>query len=99
MTQSETQLMDNVICGPHCDSRILHAPQACDICDGFPFAQRLRDVWGINYTGESDPNKLPCPAEVARESHLLNAWAHNRARINPEVVGDVSGCAGKELQR
>lgn len=64
---------------PHCDSRILHAPGECEVCDHFPGWQDLRMLWGIAFTGYTAEGKeLPCPADYARgESHKL--WPNNRA--------------------
>lgn len=63
---------------PHCDSAILHAPGKCEYCDRHPDWQELRQSWGINYTGESDPEKLPCPAETRRSLETINRWGGNR---------------------
>lgn len=36
---------------PHCDQRILHAPSECQWCDEYPEWQKLREAWGIAFTG------------------------------------------------
>lgn len=90
MTNLEEQFLNGVICGPHCDARVLHAPGECEYCDGFPLAQKLRATWGINYTGEHDPGKLPCPAELLRPVEAVHAWGGNQPRFKPEQIGDVS---------
>lgn len=36
---------------PHCDARVLHAPGECAYCDEHPDWQKLREVWGIAFTG------------------------------------------------
>ena len=36
---------------PHCDQRILHAPGECQWCDEYPKWQKLREAWGIAFTG------------------------------------------------
>lgn len=36
---------------PHCDQRILHTKGECRYCDGYPEWQKLREVWGIAFTG------------------------------------------------
>lgn len=36
---------------PHCDGRILHAPGECWSCDLYPDWQKLRELWGIAFTG------------------------------------------------
>jgi hypothetical protein len=51
---------------------------SCDVCDNFPIAQKLREIWNINFTGEGNPNKQPCPAEVARPVDLIHRWPGNR---------------------
>lgn len=66
------------ICGPHCDGRVLHAPGECTVCDKFPELQHVRSVWwGINFTGHNDPDKLTCPAELARSLETINRWYGN----------------------
>jgi hypothetical protein len=66
---------------PHCDSRILHAPDECVVCDGHPDWQALRRAWGIAFTGytpDEEHKELPCPADHARgNSHTQ--WSGNRA--------------------
>lgn len=64
---------------PHCDSRILHAPGECSVCDVYPKWQELRYYWGIAFTGYTpEGTELPCPADYARgDSHAQ--WHGNRA--------------------
>jgi hypothetical protein len=70
---------------PHCDQRILHAPEEnCSVCNKHPEWQQLRELWGINFTGQHDPTKLPCPAEVERPLKSINRWYRN-APVTPEV--------------
>jgi hypothetical protein len=39
---------------PHCDSRILHAPEdGCEYCNACPEWQELRKAWGIAFTGHA----------------------------------------------
>lgn len=65
---------------PHCDQRILHAPGDCKYCDCYPAAQKLRDAWGIAFTGQKPrPGCLPCPADHAR-GNKHKQWPGNRAR-------------------
>jgi hypothetical protein len=67
---------------PHCDSRILHAPGECTYCDQYPEWQDLRKVWGINFTGKTEPSLQPCPADKARGgSHKM--WYGNVAYAYP----------------
>ena len=62
---------------PHCDSNVLHAPGKCIYCDHFPERQRARQIAEMNFTGEQDPNKSPCPAEHARPLETINRWGGN----------------------
>jgi hypothetical protein len=64
---------------PHCDASVLHAPSACQHCDHYPDWQELRDLWRINYTGEHDPGKAPCPSEHSRTAEIRDRWPGNRA--------------------
>jgi hypothetical protein len=63
---------------PHCDQRILHAPEECKYCDMQPEWQELRQAWGIAFTGyEPEDKELPCPADYARgDAH--KQWPGNR---------------------
>lgn len=61
---------------PHCDSKVLHAPGKCEFCDKYPEAQRMLDK--INFTGESDPDKTPCPSTLRRPLETINQWPGNR---------------------
>jgi hypothetical protein len=70
---------------PHCDSAVLHKPSECEFCDDHPEWQELRELWGINFTGEYDPNKLPCPAEVRRDINIINKWYGNVPKRKDEV--------------
>jgi hypothetical protein len=94
-TTSEQQWLEGQICGPHCDPRVLHAPQECDACDAQPMAQHIRRVWGINYTGHTDPDRLPCPAECHRPIAIIHAWGGNR----PSRVVDLVAKMKDQWQR
>jgi|SRR6476469_5050663 len=61
----------------HCDQTILHAPGKCQFCDHYPEAQALREFWRINFTGESDERKAPCPSEYFRPAELRDRWPGN----------------------
>lgn len=69
---------------PHCDPRILHAPNECEYCDKQPDWQALRAVWGIAFTGyQPEETELPCPADYAR-GETINYWPGNRAKKEEE---------------
>ena len=72
---------------PHCEHRVLHPPGDCEFCDMYPDLQKKRIDEGVNFTGEGDPNKKPCPAEEARGLENVNAWHRNRP-----YPKDTSGC-------
>lgn len=65
---------------PHCDARVLHEPKNCEFCDMFPELQQERIKNNINFTGEGNPNKKPCPAEAARGLKSINSWYGNVAK-------------------
>jgi hypothetical protein len=67
------------VCGPHCDSLVLHAPGTCEHCDTFPEAQAYRVEHKINFTGEDKPGFAPCFAERRRSADTINKWSGNRA--------------------
>lgn len=79
MKKGDARWANNEVCGPHCDSKVLHAPGECSVCDDFPYAQKLRVMWNINFTGHSDLEKLPCPAEVVRGTDCQR-WPGNQAK-------------------
>jgi hypothetical protein len=68
---------------PHCDHRLLHSPSTCTYCDAHPEWQALRIAWGINFTGENDPNKAPCPGSRFRPAEQAAQWHGNRA-VRPD---------------
>lgn len=77
---------------PHCDQRVLHKPGICQYCDQHPEAQAAREAWGINFTGESDPQKAQCPSEKSRPVEKIHAWPGNRP--SPESPPDPHNGAG-----
>lgn len=89
---------------PHCDPRILHAPEECEFCDMHPDWQILRQYWRIAFTGyEPEEKELPCPADHSRgENHKL--WHGNVAQPEKAVPHNhlggtnVSGCPGCEQE-
>lgn len=66
---------------PHCDRNVLHAPGKCEYCDMYPEEQAKRILAGVNFTGENDPNKKPCPAEERRSLDSINNWPGNRTSL------------------
>lgn len=80
---------------PHCDDLVLHAPGNCKYCDMFPDIQQARIKNGVNFTGENDPKKKQCPAEVRRSLDTINRWGGNVA--HPEAKKDDCGCSSKDL--
>lgn len=64
---------------PHCDQKVLHSPTVCKFCDQYPEAQALRQWWYINYTGEHDPGKAPCPSTHLRTEAQVSHWPGNVA--------------------
>jgi hypothetical protein len=69
---------------PHCDQSVLHAPKSCTYCDQHEDWQALRLAWGVNFTGETDPEKMPCPSSLRRSARMVHAWPGNRP-TNVEV--------------
>jgi hypothetical protein len=77
---------------PHCDARILHAPNECWACDLHPDWQRLRERWGIAFTGHAPKEtntyglmrkELPCPADFNRPPSSPadhRQWGPNQAQ-------------------
>lgn len=69
---------------PHCDQRILHAPGECEYCDEHTDWQKLRQVWGIAFTGHAPDGvwiKMPCPADASRPAGARNdhrRWGGNK---------------------
>ena len=77
---NQAALLDGVICGPHCDSKVLHAPGECSNCDRLPLLQKAREILGINFTGHYDDGKIMCPSEYYRTLDTINRWHGNRPR-------------------
>lgn len=63
---------------PHCDPLVLHPASDCIYCAKFPNLQQQRIDMGINFTGETDPNKSPDPASLRRPAETINMWPGNR---------------------
>jgi hypothetical protein len=81
---------------PHCDQRVLHAPDECVYCDAYPEAQQDRVTRGINFTGHSDLGKQPCPADAARGLGQAHRWGGNAPR--PKANATCSRCGGPALR-
>lgn len=63
---------------PHCDANVLHGPKwGCVYCNALPDWQALREQWGINFTGEHDPEKVPCPSLRFRGEDVVHRWEGN----------------------
>lgn len=67
---------------PHCDSSILHAPGYCEYCDDHPDWQHYRELARINFTGQRDESKAPCPSTHFRPDSQRDLWPGNRAIDN-----------------
>ena len=65
---------------PHCDQAVLHRRGSCEFCDEHEEWQELREAWGINFSGETDPTKVPCPSTRTRTAEQVAKWPGNRAR-------------------
>lgn len=63
---------------PHCDSSILHAPGECEACDEYPDWQAFRTAQRISFTGQTDPDRAPCPSEHFRPAETRDQWPGNR---------------------
>lgn len=70
---------------PHCDSRILHSPGACEYCDQYPEWQQARVVWRMNFSDTSDPELLPCPSTTTRSAAVRDLWGGNKAKPAGQV--------------
>jgi hypothetical protein len=84
---------------PHCDGKVLHAPEDnCDYCNAHPEWQELRQMWGIAFTGHSedtvkafdfqtqkeyDKKLIPCPSEWDRPLDVINKWPRNTPKRKP----------------
>ncbi len=79
---------------PHCDARVLHAPNECEYCDRHPDWQELRQEWMVAFTGhppvryEHGGAQVPCPADFNRPpdtDHDHRRWAGNVASTSSPV--------------
>lgn len=62
---------------PHCEARILHAPEDCEYCADAKALQAERAALDVSNTGRTN-RKWPCPADRARSQVHQNAWPGNR---------------------
>lgn len=63
---------------PHCDAYVVHKPSKCEFCDDYASnIQEWREQNGVNFTGEDDPNKKPCPATTRRKASTIHKWYGN----------------------
>jgi hypothetical protein len=95
---SEGKINGNIYQAPHCDDKVLHAPGKCKYCDAFPTAQANRITDNINFTGEGDPNKKQCPAEVRRSAATIHRWYGNVPVPEGTVVPSMWGIPEEEPQ-
>jgi hypothetical protein len=80
---------------PHCDSRILHAPWACEYCDRPEWTDKRLEL-KIAFTGDTPPTGFaPCQADYERgENHKL--WRGNKPTSwteNPEQWPEESAAS------
>lgn len=68
---------------PHCDASVLHRPLSCQYCDEYPDLQAYREGARINFTGEDDPAKVPCPSLYFRDLDSIERW-HGNVPVPPE---------------
>lgn len=81
---------DLIFVQAHCDERILHAPDwGCIYCNEYPEAQAKREELGVNFTGCTDSDKLPCPADKARPPERMYAWRGN-VPTGPDVPEELT---------
>ena len=76
----------------HCDAYVTHRPGECKQCDEYsPDLQQWRLDNDINFTGETDAAKLPCPATQRRDIKKIHAWGGNYPRRpSCKKCGDVA---------
>lgn len=75
---------------PHCDARILHRPTTCTYCDTHPEWQAYRIAMGINFTGETDSDKAPCPSQRFRPHQVAHQWHGNRPTNRKLTEADLT---------
>jgi len=86
LTEARRTLDDGRAFAPHCDQRILHAPGECWSCDLYPDWQKLRELWGIAFTGHRPDirnGQVECPADYNRPPDSKSdhrQWGPNQAQ-------------------
>ncbi len=84
---------------PHCDSSVLHAPGVCQYCDGHSEWQQYRRAARINFTGENDKDKAPCPSTFFRSLETLEQWGGNVPAPTEEKVMEDFDRIKKQLEQ
>ena len=68
---------------PHCDQNCIHRPLSCEYCDQYAGnIQQNRELLKVNFTGENDPRKHPCPSDLKRGLAGAHVWGGNRPKSN-----------------
>jgi len=63
---------------PHCDAYVVHESGICEVCDGYASdLQEWRKKNNVNFTGENDSDKKPCPATTRRKASTIHKWHGN----------------------
>lgn len=77
----------------HCDASVVHAPGRCSSCDEAAFGlQYLRSMQRVNFTGEHDIEKAPCPSEIFRSVENVQRWGGNQDDgHDPNCIGGEKG--------
>ena len=68
---------------PHCDARILHAPEDCSTCalDEMKHLHEEREQLEVSYSGKAN-RSYPCPVDKARSAKNYNKWWGNAAHLD-----------------
>jgi hypothetical protein len=79
------------VCGPHCDSFVLHSPdKGCEYCNNFPVLQDARIKLKIAFTDKyPEMDERPCPATRLRTVDSIDRWPGNRARTADAPISDI----------
>ena len=72
---------------PHCDQNCIHRPLSCEYCDQYASdLQHNRELLNVNFTGENDPSKHPCPSDLRRGLGGAHGWGGNAPRPNKGII-------------